>query len=122
MLAGHCLVSFLFVLFYCLELRQEKMVRFRASKTGLRPPPLIVFLLTVQRRVSCCNSSLLRLWFRIWRLCCPYLLRISLSLVPREGHQRRRDTSKNMLKNVVFFFVAVAYFGYLYLFFFYIYI
>ena len=47
----------LFVLFYCLEIHQDKRMKFCVSKTGLGSAPT-VFLLIVPRQFLCCSSSL----------------------------------------------------------------
>ena len=63
----------------------ELKVRFLANKNGLILP--IILLLTVPRRFFCCSSFVfVRLWFHMWRLCCPYLFLIS----PSRGVSRGR--------------------------------
>ena len=61
------------------------MVRFCASKTGLNPstpsptptPPPSFY--TARSNVVPLLQFFVRLWFHVWRLCCPYLFLISPS-------------------------------------------
>ena len=66
--------------FVMLELHQEIRMKFRASKTGLRPKKFSYW------RLICCKSSLfVRRWSQLWRLFCPYLFVISPSFGTSEG-------------------------------------